>query len=87
MSTNLNPKGRDTDKESREKIVSSNLPEQDKQFLLNNPDAYVDFEMPWNLRLNYNLSYSHLLNQDPKITQTASNVWRYVAFRKMESNI
>ncbi len=70
MGTNLNPKGRDTDQESREKISQSNLPEQDKQFLLNNPDAYVDFEIPWNLRVNYSLSYSHPLNQDPRITQS-----------------
>jgi hypothetical protein len=70
MSTNLSPKGRDTDAESREKISKSNLPEQEKQFLLNNPDAYVDFEIPWNLRINYSLSYSHQLNRDPQITQS-----------------
>ena len=54
--TNLNPKGRDKDNQTRDKIAKSNLNEPDKNFLLANPDAYVDFNIPWNLRLNYNFT-------------------------------
>jgi hypothetical protein len=69
ISSNLNPKGREKDQKSREKIANSNLPEQEKQYYLNNPDTYIDFEIPWSLRLNYSLQYSHPLNSSIRITQ------------------
>ncbi|HNV30799.1 MAG TPA: hypothetical protein PKJ83_16755, partial [Cyclobacteriaceae bacterium] len=53
----------------REKIANSDASETDKKFLLQNPDAYVDFSVPWNLRISYNLNYSHSENQEPTITQ------------------
>jgi LptD protein len=58
FSTNLNPKGQNKDNTTRDKIAKSNMTDSDKQFLMNNPDAYVDFSIPWNLRLNYNVTYS-----------------------------
>ncbi len=58
INTNLNPKARENEQASQKKIIDSNLPEQDKQFLLNDPNAYIDFEIPWSLRVNYSLSYS-----------------------------
>ncbi len=70
MSTNLNPKARSKETSSREKIGKSDLPEQEKEFLLQNPDAYVDFDIPWSMNLSYNLSYSRGLNASPNITQT-----------------
>ena len=70
ISTNLNPKAQSKETTSREKIGKSDLPEQEKQFLLQNPDAYVDFEIPWSLNISYNLSYGHQLNKKPTITQT-----------------
>ena len=45
------------------------MPEQEKEFLLSNPDAYIDFEIPWDLNLGYNISYIHSLNSDPKVVQ------------------
>lgn len=69
LSTSLNPKARDKQNSSREKIGKSDLPEQEKEFLLQNPDAYIDFEIPWNLNLGYNISYVHSLNSDPRIVQ------------------
>jgi hypothetical protein len=36
---------------------------------LQNPDAYVDFSIPWNLRISYNVDYTHSVNSGPKITQ------------------
>jgi hypothetical protein len=56
--TNLNPKGNKKDKETTKQIVQSNLNEESKKTLMQNSDAYVDFSIPWNLRLNYNATYS-----------------------------
>ena len=70
MSTNLNPKARNKETTTREKIGKSDLPEQEKEFLLQNPDAYVDFEIPWSLNISYNLGYSNPINQAQKVTQT-----------------
>jgi hypothetical protein len=61
INTNLNPKGRKNDQDSRNKITQSGLPEQEKEFLLKNPNSYVDFEVPWSLRVNYSLAYSRPL--------------------------
>jgi LptD protein len=58
FSTNLNPKGNEKDKGNQKQIVQSNLNDEVKNTLLQNPDAYVDFSIPWNLRLNYNVTYS-----------------------------
>ncbi|MEQ8425430.1 MAG: putative LPS assembly protein LptD, partial [Cyclobacteriaceae bacterium] len=67
--TNLSPKGSKKDADTRTKISESNISQTDKEFLLNNPDAYVDFNVPWNLRINYNLSYSKTGHQKSNITQ------------------
>ncbi|HTE30082.1 MAG TPA: putative LPS assembly protein LptD, partial [Chryseolinea sp.] len=70
VSTNLNPKARSKETSSREKIGKSELPEQEKEFLLANPDAYVDFEIPWSMNISYSLAYTHGLNASPRVTQT-----------------
>jgi hypothetical protein len=70
MSTNLNPKARSKETSSREKIAKSDLPEQEKEFLLQNPDAYVDFEIPWSMNINYTFGYSHPLNSAQSVTST-----------------
>jgi hypothetical protein len=75
INTNLNPNARKNDQKSRDKITGSNLPEQEKQFLLKDPNAYVDFEIPWSLRINYSLNYTRPIKQTTteelfKITQT-----------------
>lgn len=75
INTNLNPKARENEQKSREKIAQSDLPQQEKDFYLNNPNSYVDFEIPWSLRINYSLNYSRPLKQissakDFNITQT-----------------
>lgn len=70
LSTNLNPKGRSKQTSSREKIGKSDLPEQEKQFLLQNPDVYVDFDIPWSLNLGFNMRYTHNVNDNPKFYQS-----------------
>ncbi|MGE0589338.1 MAG: putative LPS assembly protein LptD [Cyclobacteriaceae bacterium] len=69
LSTNLSPKGKQKDAESRKKISESNLTESDKDFFLQNPDAYIDFSIPWNFRVNYNLTYSKQGRQKSNVTQ------------------
>lgn len=69
LSTNLNPKARNKQNTSQEKIAKSDLPEQEKEFLLANPDSYVDFDIPWSLNLGFNMTYTHALNADPRIVQ------------------
>lgn len=69
VNTNLNPKARENDQKSRDKIIGSTLPQQEKDYLLQNPNSYVDFEIPWSLRVNYSLSYRNEINQEIKITQ------------------
>ncbi|MDH5603914.1 MAG: putative LPS assembly protein LptD, partial [Cyclobacteriaceae bacterium] len=70
LSTNFNPKKRQKEAETKDKIQNSQLSEADKDFLLNNPDVYVDFDIPWSLRLSYNINYTRRGYEDPKITQT-----------------
>lgn len=69
LSTNLSPKGRKKDSDTREKISKSNASDTDKQYLLQNPDSYIDFNIPWNLRLSYNADYSRPVNTSAVITQ------------------
>jgi hypothetical protein len=70
VSTNLNPKARNKNTTSREKIGKSDLPEEEKKFLLQNPDVYVDFDIPWSMNVNYSLNYTHSVNQKPAVIQT-----------------
>ncbi|MEI9918635.1 MAG: putative LPS assembly protein LptD [Bacteroidota bacterium] len=71
FSTNLSPKGREKDKSTRQKISNAQgVSDSDKAYLLNNPDMYVDFEIPWNLRVNYTVDYSKPGYSKPTITQT-----------------
>jgi hypothetical protein len=70
LSSNFNPKARDRQQATREKIAESDLSAADKEFLIRNPEAYIDFEIPWSLQMGYNLSYTHPLNRDPSVIQT-----------------
>jgi len=66
LSTRLNPATFKT----AEKVKKAKGSEADKEFILNNPDLYVDFDIPWNLRINYNLTRTKIGLADPKIVQT-----------------
>jgi hypothetical protein len=57
LNTNLNPNMRKKEKETREKVAQSDIPEEDKQHIIANPNSYVDFDIPWSLNIGYNLSY------------------------------
>ncbi len=69
FSTNLSPKGKKKDADTRSRIAQADISQTDKEFLLQNPDTYVDFTVPWNLRINYNLNYTKQGRQSSNITQ------------------
>jgi hypothetical protein len=56
MSTSLNPKARE--KKTLPKKNMSMQEERELDFINANPDLYVDFNIPWNLNLSYNITYS-----------------------------
>ena len=58
LSTNFNPKANKREQEIREKIRNSNLPEPEKEFALRNSEDYVDFAIPWSLRISYTLAFT-----------------------------
>jgi hypothetical protein len=70
FNTNLNPRAREREQTTREKVAKSDLPEQDKEQIIQNPNAYVDFDIPWTLNLAYSLTYSHQSNQEARLIQT-----------------
>ena len=55
-STNLNPKARE--KKTLKKKDLSPQEERELDFINANPDLFVDFSIPWDVNLAYNLSYS-----------------------------
>ena len=72
ISTNLSPKAREKEDERENKINNTNITEEQKQYLINNPEDYVDFNIPWSLRVNYNLSYTKTGFQPSNTTQGMS---------------
>jgi hypothetical protein len=38
----------------------ANIPQSELDFIRNNPDRYVDFNIPWNLNINYNVGYAKI---------------------------
>lgn len=53
----------------------SELTEEEQRelaYISQNPDEYVDFNIPWNLRINYNFRRTQTGFQDAKITQSLS---------------
>jgi len=70
LSTNLSPKGQKKDQDTQERINNSNLSDAEKDYLISNPDSYVDFSIPWSLRVNYSLNYTKRGFDEAKITQS-----------------
>ena len=58
VSTNLSPRSREKEQNTKDKFEDSGLSDDQQDYLINNPDDYVDFDIPWSLRLNFNLGYS-----------------------------
>ena len=70
LGTSLNPqswenKTADVDKEQLTESERNEL-----EFIEQNPDLYMDFNIPWNLRVNYNVNYTKRGYEKARITQT-----------------
>ena len=76
FSTNLNPKGKRSDDENRtgmeDMARQAGATEDQVQQIANNPDMYVDFNVPWNLRLRYNIRWNRRGFEEATIQQTAN---------------
>lgn len=57
LSTNLNPKAFQGSKTGLPDRNQSQQEQQAREYIAANPDLFVDFNVPWNLRLNYNINY------------------------------
>ncbi|MEO6105709.1 MAG: putative LPS assembly protein LptD [Cyclobacteriaceae bacterium] len=71
LNTNLNPSMRKKENETREKVVKSDIPEEDKQHIIENPNSYIDFDIPWSLNLGYNLNYRRPITRNADKIQPA----------------
>ena len=74
LNTNLNPDMRKKENETREKVAQSDLPEEDKQHIIQNPDAYIDFDIPWSLNIGYSLNYRRPITTNAERIQPAQVV-------------
>lgn len=60
VSTNFQPKQKERDKEKqKEEQEASDISEAELEYIDRNRSDYVDFEIPWSIRLRYNLSYTN----------------------------
>jgi len=74
LNTNLNPDMRKRENTTREKVAESDIPEEDKQHILQNPNAYVDFDIPWSLNISYSLNYRRPVTRSAERIQPAQVV-------------
>jgi hypothetical protein len=66
----LNPQARDKQNKEEEDLGPLTAEEEMQlQFIKNNPDLYVDFNIPWDLRFNYNVNYRKIGHEDAEIVQ------------------
>jgi hypothetical protein len=67
-STSLNPKAREKKSLNRKNL--SMQEERELDFINANPDLYVDFSIPWNMNVSYNLTYSKIGFEKSSIMQS-----------------
>lgn len=68
LNTTLNPKALST----KDKVENSRASDAEKEFMINNPDLYVDFDIPWNLNVRYSLTRRKTGLEDSKVIQSMS---------------
>ena len=75
ISTRLSPKGATADGDrttlwDRLGRTADNYREEDIQDILDNPDTYLDWSVPWSLSVNYNIDLSKVGYNEPTLRQT-----------------
>jgi len=70
LGISLNPKARDKENQREEELGPLSAEEEMQlQFIKANPELYVDFSIPWNLRFSYNINYRKRGYEDADIIQ------------------
>jgi LptD protein len=64
VSTNLNPKAFEPTKPKSNEGTKEEL-----EYIQENPDLYVDFNIPWNLRMGYNIVWSKIGHAEANVIQ------------------
>jgi len=71
LGMSINPKAREKQNQREEDLGPLSAEEEVQlQFIKNNPELYVDFDIPWDLRFNYNVSYRKRGYEDADIIQS-----------------
>ena len=70
IGTSLNPESWDNKAAEVDKETLSESERSELEYIEQNPDLYVDFNIPWNVRINYNVNYTKNGFQKAKITQS-----------------
>lgn len=59
IGTSFTPGGnKKNDKARTDRVNNADAPPEDKQKILDNPNLYVDFNVPWSLQVSYSFNYS-----------------------------
>ncbi|MCK5467599.1 MAG: LPS-assembly protein LptD [Cyclobacteriaceae bacterium] len=70
LGMSLNPKARDKNNQREEDLGPLTAEEEMQlEFIKNNPELYIDFDIPWDLRFNYNVNYRKRGHEDADIIQ------------------
>lgn len=70
LGMSLNPKARESNNKREEELGPLTAEEElELEFIKNNPELYVDFNIPWDLRFNYNVNYRKRGHEDAEIIQ------------------
>jgi hypothetical protein len=70
VGTSLNPESWENKAAEVDKETLSDSERSELEYIEQNPDMYVDFSIPWNVRVNYNVNYTKAGYQKAKITQS-----------------
>ncbi|WP_233553706.1 putative LPS assembly protein LptD [Algoriphagus lacus] len=79
MNASINPRSGQTPGEVRDEItqdfiqrggVMNEFAQNEINRIVSDPSQYIDWEIPWNLTIGYNLAYSRQINNSKNITQT-----------------
>jgi hypothetical protein len=81
MNASINPRKGQTPGEVRDEItqdfiqrggVMDEFAQNEINRIVSDPSQYIDWDIPWNLSMGYNLSYSRQINNTTNVTQTLS---------------
>ena len=68
MDPNMPPGGRGAFDNEEDILNSQYGTEEEKEYVLQNPEEYVDFDLPWSLRVSYSINRSKRGLEDAEIT-------------------